>query len=68
MKVILITSVLEGPVLENIKRKESQAEEMANEMINQMRDFVRREVVQLSQVKTEYNPTCDFNLPAFIGV
>ena len=64
--VYLISSELEGAVLENIKRKELQAEEMSNEMRNQMKDFVNKEINQLLAEKTEYNPNVKFELPTFI--
>lgn len=66
VKVYLITSSLEGAVLENIKRKEQQAEQMANEMIEHMRDFVRREVVSVQREKTDYNPQIEMDLPTFL--
>jgi len=66
VNVHLISSILEGAVLENIKRKESQAELMSQEMVDHMRDFVRKEVVELKMEKTEYNPTIEMALPEFV--
>lgn len=47
VSVHMIAHEAEGPVLENIKRKESQAEAMATEMVKHMREFQEREVKQL---------------------
>lgn len=66
VQVYLITSELEGAVLENIKRKEKQAEEMSQQMVDHMRDFVRREVVELKMEKTDYKPTIEMKLPEFL--
>jgi hypothetical protein len=62
----LITSALEGPVSENIKRKEKQAEEMNSEMIEFMRDLVRRSVTELRNETTEYQPSREFTYPQFL--
>lgn len=54
VKVHLISADSEGAVLENIKRKERQAEEMSGQMISHMREFCRREVVELRRERSEY--------------
>jgi DNA modification methylase len=54
VRVTLISADSEGAVLENIKRKERQAEEMSLQMINHMRDFCRKEVVELKRERSVY--------------
>lgn len=54
VEVTLITADSEGAVRENIKRKEAQAEEMGAQMIAHMRDFCRREVVEMAREKSTY--------------
>lgn len=54
VEVHLISADREGAVLDNIKRKEAQAEEMAEQMVLQMRDFSKRRIVQLQQEKSDY--------------
>lgn len=66
VEVYLISSELEGAVLDNIKRKELQAEEMSQEMVFQMKDFTSKEVKGLVAEKTEYEPKLKIVLPIFI--
>jgi hypothetical protein len=54
VRVTLISADSEGAVLENIKRKERQAEEMSAQMISHMRGFCRREVVELRRQTATY--------------
>jgi hypothetical protein len=54
VEVTLITADSEGAVRENIKRKEAQAEEMTGQMIAHMREFCRREVVEMAREKSTY--------------
>ena len=51
----LISADVEGSVLENIKRKESQAAEMSKAMIDHMREFCSREVLQLTRDRATYS-------------
>jgi hypothetical protein len=53
-KVTLITADIEGAVLENIKRKEAQHNEMADAMVAHMREFSKRQVVELAREKSVY--------------
>lgn len=53
--VHLISADSEGAVLENIKRKEAQAIEMTDRMISHMRDFCRREVVEMKRDVAVYS-------------
>jgi DNA modification methylase len=54
VRVTLITADIEGAVLDNIKRKQAQHDEMAQSMVEHMRDFTKRQVVQLTKEKSEY--------------
>lgn len=54
VKVTLITANTEGAILENIKRKESQHNEMASAMVAHMREFSKRNVVELKKEKATY--------------
>lgn len=67
VQVYLVSSVLEGQVLENIKNKEAMAEQMTQEMVEQMRDFTKKEIKELSSEKTEYLSTMKLTIPAFLG-
>lgn len=52
--VSLISADSEGAVLENIRRKERQAEEMTQQMISHMRDFCKREVTEMRREISVY--------------
>lgn len=52
--VFMIAHSDEGAVLENVKRKEAQAEEMAKSMIAHMREFQEKNVRSLEREKSEY--------------
>lgn len=54
VKVHLISADVEGNVLENIKRKQDQNEEMSKAMIDHMREFIYKEVVELKREKAQY--------------
>jgi hypothetical protein len=65
--VHLISSVLEGATLENIKRKEAQAEEMSRQMVEHMRDFMSRRVRGLRAEKSPYDPRVPIAFPAWLS-
>lgn len=54
VRVDVVTSELEGKVLENLKRKEAEAAEMADEMVSLTRDQMRIELGTMSAPK-EHN-------------
>jgi len=64
--VTVIRSEAEGPVLENIKRKERQHQIMSEEMTKHMRAYMERELVSTSRMTTGYNPEAPINLPSFV--
>jgi hypothetical protein len=66
VEVYLVSSVLEGQVLENLKKKETMAESMSEEMVMQMKDFTKKEIKELTAEKTEYDGTMILTLPSFI--
>lgn len=66
VNVHVISSDLEGATLENIKRKERQAEEMTEEMAVHMADLTSREIKRLEREKTDYIPQVPFKVPSFL--
>lgn len=66
VEVHIISSDLESATLENIKRKEANAEAMSEQMRQFMGDLTRREVTESMREKTEYNAKTQFILPSFI--
>ena len=57
--VHIVTAEAEGQVLESIKRKESQHEEMSAEMVNHMRDAMRAEIKGATHMRDDYEPTIE---------
>lgn len=57
----------EGPILENLKRKDLQARQMSEAMAEQMKDLVRREVFKASKEQVDYNPRMRMELPQWIS-
>jgi superfamily II DNA or RNA helicase len=62
----IITSVLEGAVLANIKRKEKQAQEMADGMVKNMHVYNEKNIKATTRDQTKYNPTIKMSLPSFM--
>lgn len=54
VSVYMIAHKAEGPVLDNIRRKEAQAEEMSRSLVEYMREFQEREVRELTREKSDY--------------
>lgn len=52
--VHVVTADIEGAVLQNIKRKEAQVEEMTKELIEHTKDLTKRELKHLSKEKVPY--------------
>jgi len=65
--VHIITADIEGAVLENIKRKERQAQELSGAMVEYMRDFTRRKISSLKRDVTVYEPNMDIIIPGWIN-
>lgn len=52
--VHLFLSESEQPILENLKRKEQQHNEMSARMVQHMHEFMKKEIFGMKQEKTEY--------------
>ena len=63
--VHIVTADTEGAVLENIRRKQSQHDQMSREMALTMRDFTLAEIKGASLEKTDYTPSQPIKLPAW---
>ena len=64
--VYIIYTSAEGAVKDNLDRKQSQADVMADQMIDHMREFTKREVVGTIKERTDYNPTKSIKLPSWM--
>lgn len=65
--VHIIISEAEMNVLDNIKRKQAQMEDMQNNMIALMRDVTMAEIKHTTRITTEYKPTERMVLPGWIA-
>lgn len=65
VNVHVIVAETEGNVLQNIKRKDKQAQEMKDEMLLQMSDFQNQELRSITRNTKIYQPTKDFIKPSF---
>ena len=54
VRVTMISASTEGAILDNIRRKEAQHEEMSRAMIEHMREFSKREVTGLKREMAHY--------------
>jgi superfamily II DNA or RNA helicase len=52
--VHIVTTDVEGSIVENVKRKEKDALKMQCEMIENMKDITKKEVYSMSSKRTEY--------------
>lgn len=67
--VYFISAQLEGNVVKNLERKNTQAEEMMKAMIEEMKDFTAQELTSTSANKSDYK-TGEFkndNFTAYLG-
>jgi hypothetical protein len=64
--VWIVTADTEGAVVENIRRKENDANTMYSEMVKYMNTENRLAVSGQTERKSEYNPSQPMKLPAFI--
>ena len=65
--VHIISADTEGLVIENIRRKDAQHEEMSAAMMAHMRDLTRRNVIGARIEKTDYMPTQPIQFPSWLG-
>ncbi len=62
----VIASNTEGAVVSNIRRKEADAERMAQEMVKNMHDLNRDNLTGTKRDETKYKPTTEIEMPKFI--
>jgi len=67
VNVHFIASEIEGAVLQNIKRKESDADRMAQAMVAHMAELSAENVRGLVRDREEYEPQVDMALPEWMG-
>ena len=65
--VHIIISEAELNVLENIKRKQAQMDEMQNNMVALMKDVTMSEIKHTTRITEEYLPTERMELPEWIA-
>lgn len=65
--VHIIISDREGSVLENIKRKQEQHDQMSREMCGIMRDYTVAEIRGATLEKADYKPEEKLTIPGFLG-
>lgn len=65
--VYIILSEKERNVLDNIKRKQKQMDEMQKQMTALMRDVTLAEIRHTTRITTEYLPTKEMRIPAWIA-
>ncbi|HVM93901.1 MAG TPA: DEAD/DEAH box helicase [Terriglobales bacterium] len=66
VNVHLIAAETEGAVVANLQRKEEDAERMAEQMVAHMQDITVAAIRGTQRTKTEYNPTVEMTIPAFL--
>ena len=65
VEVFLITSELEGAVLDNIKRKEKDADVMTQSMIAMTKDYVINNIKNSEYIDRTYKPKTDIIVPSW---
>ena len=66
VNVYIILSEKEISILENIKRKQSQMDEMQKRMTALMREVTLSEIKHTTRITTTYEPDVDIKLPSFL--
>lgn len=66
VNVHVISAESEGAVVENIRRKELQNEEMCQNMVNHMSKAMKHEIFGLVQEKDDYHPMIELTLPGWL--
>lgn len=64
--VYIILSEREINILNNIKRKQDQMDEMQKQMTELMKEVTLSEIKHTTRITTTYNPDKDFALPGFL--
>lgn len=63
----IVSADTEGAVVDNIRRKDQQHQELSAAMMDQMADFMRREVFGAAIEKTDYAAEMDMELPEWVA-
>ncbi len=66
VNVHIVSSAAEGSVVENIRRKEAQSEELSQQMAAHMRDLMRSKIHATSNNKIAYLPKAKLTVPQWI--
>lgn len=66
VNVYIILSEKEVNILENIKKKEMQMEEMQKNMTALMKEVTLSEIKHTTRITTSYKPTVEMELPSFL--
>lgn len=66
VNVNIITSDLEGAVVENIKRKEKDSLRMHAAMVEHTKSFVKENIDNIKTYDRDYNPTQKIIIPSWI--
>lgn len=66
VNIYIILSEREINVLENVKRKQAQMDEMQKQMTQLMKEVTLSEIKHTTRITTTYNPTKEFELPRFL--
>jgi hypothetical protein len=64
--VHIIAASTEGNVLENLKRKEKEANQMADEMVANMQDLTRLNLTGTVREVTPYEPKHEMDIPDWL--
>lgn len=67
VNVYILISERERNVLENIKRKQSQMDDMVSGMVESMRSMTMEQIKHTTRNRTEYKPKVEFMKPSFMG-
>ena len=65
--VHIVSADTEGAVVENIRRKDEQHEELSTAMMKHMRTLTQKTVLGATVEKTEYAPSVEMIIPEWLG-
>lgn len=66
VNVYVISAESEGAVVENIRRKELQHQEMSAAMVSHMAEFMKKEIVGATMNRDSYNPNVTMTIPQWL--
>lgn len=64
--VHVVSADTEGAVVENIRRKDQQNQQLGQSMVEHMKSAMDKEIFSAATQKTEYNPTLKMELPEWL--